>query len=146
MVAANSSQPYSLLFLLTGHLKNFLILGQNWSTGVISRDGVGLEQDSSRIQEEKKRINPKETPDRSEDYNDVIEQQQDITRPKSFPSKGIRINFRKVKWNQKYDNYLSKPVSEYEEDLEIEALLDSESETETELDPEPRKVKWTFEP
>ena len=38
MVAANSSQPYSLLFLLTGHLKNFLILGQNRGIGVISRD------------------------------------------------------------------------------------------------------------
>ena len=56
-----------------------------------------------------------------------------ISRSTLFPSKRIRIDLRKIKWNQKY-----------EEDVEIEALLDSESESETEPDPEPRKVNCNF--
>jgi len=80
-------------------------------------------KDSSRIQEEKKRINLKLTPVRSEDCNEVI-----------------RIDLRKIKWDQKYEEDLEIEASESDQ----ETLSIIEIESESEPDPEPRKVNCNF--
>ena len=112
---------------------------KNTSTGVkitISSDGVGLEQDSSRIQEEKKRINLKITPDRLEDCNEVVEQQQKLKRSTLILSKRIGIDLKKNKWDQKYKEDLEIEASESDQ----ETLSIIEIESESEPDPEPSKV------
>ena len=93
-------------------------------------------KDSSRIQEEKKRINLKLTPVRSEDCNEVVEQQQKRKRSTLIPSKRIRIDLRKIKWDQKYEEDLEIEASESDQ----ETLSIIEIESESEPDPEPRKV------
>ena len=97
-------------------------------------------KDSSRIQEEKKRINLKITPVRSEDCNEVVEQQQKRKRSTLIPSKRIGIDLRKIKWDQKYEEDLEIEASESDQ----ETLSIIEIESESEPDPEPRKVNCNF--